>query len=61
MSAERCPCGRGDKRPGQRTCRDCHAADMRTRRAAAKARGTYTLRAPDEAARGRSPETRSTP
>lgn len=39
-----CPCGRDRRRPGQRTCKQCHAEDMRERRAQAVARGQYTLR-----------------
>lgn len=38
-----CNCGRGERRAGQTNCRACHSDDMRARRAAAKARGTYTL------------------
>lgn len=41
---KRCACGRLPNRPNQRTCRLCHAEDMKKRRAEAVARGSYTLR-----------------
>lgn len=44
LKARDCPCGRGPRRPDQRTCKQCHAEDMRDRRARATAAGTYTLR-----------------
>lgn len=48
-TVRRCACGAETRSPGQRTCRSCHATDMRERRRLAKERGTYTLAGPRKA------------